>query len=276
MALLSPIRSPHELIHRTPAALCAAGGFDRAMISRVNGSEWRPQVLHVAAGTNDPVNVGLAETVDRMQVQLTGTLVETTVLRRRRAMLVDRSMRRLQHCAALAEFSRSRSYVVAPIAIADRVIGFLHADRRASRRELGSADLALLSLFADLFGLLYEKTVTVIRIHEQHLAVAAALSAVTEHLTDLPAVRLDRRPAGSPANPDTGLSLPGGLTTREWEILRLVATGATNAQIAAALVVSEGTVKSHVKRVLHKLPAANRAEAVYQYMRLTSAEIRAS
>ena len=67
-----------------------------------------------------------------------------------------------------------------------------------------------------------------------------------------------------------------GLTSREWEILGLLATGATNGQIAAALVVSESTVKSHVKRILHKLPAANRAEAVYRYAQLSSKRTRAS
>jgi DNA-binding NarL/FixJ family response regulator len=66
------------------------------------------------------------------------------------------------------------------------------------------------------------------------------------------------------------------LTTREWEILGLLATGATNGQIAAALVVSESTIKSHVKRILRKLPAANRAEAVYRYTRMTSERSRVS
>jgi DNA-binding NarL/FixJ family response regulator len=62
---------------------------------------------------------------------------------------------------------------------------------------------------------------------------------------------------------------PHGLTGQEWEILRLLATGATNSQIASALVISESTVKSHIKRILRKLPAANRAEAVYRYTKLT-------
>ena len=58
------------------------------------------------------------------------------------------------------------------------------------------------------------------------------------------------------------------LTLREQQILTLLATGATNLQIAARLVVSESTVKSHVKRILRKLPAANRAEAVYMFLRM--------
>ena len=45
--------------------------------------------------------------------------------------------------------------------------------------------------------------------------------------------------------------------------------GETNGQIARDLVLSEGTVKFHVKNVLRKLHAANRAEATSRYLRLT-------
>jgi DNA-binding NarL/FixJ family response regulator len=60
------------------------------------------------------------------------------------------------------------------------------------------------------------------------------------------------------------------LTPRELEVLRLMARGNTNAAIAKALVVAEGTVKYHVKNVLRKLRAANRADAVARYERMTA------
>jgi DNA-binding NarL/FixJ family response regulator len=49
-----------------------------------------------------------------------------------------------------------------------------------------------------------------------------------------------------------------------------MATGETNAGVAARLIISEGTVKSHVKHILRKLAAANRAEAVCRYLRMES------
>ena len=58
------------------------------------------------------------------------------------------------------------------------------------------------------------------------------------------------------------------LTPRELEVLGLLAEGMTNAAIADRLVVSEGTVKFHVHRILQKLRVANRVEAVSRYLSL--------
>ena len=61
---------------------------------------------------------------------------------------------------------------------------------------------------------------------------------------------------------------PGGaLTAREREILRHVALGRSNREIAAALAIADETVKTHVANLLAKLQAENRAQAIVQALR---------
>jgi DNA-binding NarL/FixJ family response regulator len=65
----------------------------------------------------------------------------------------------------------------------------------------------------------------------------------------------------SPSRP-----LPDGLTAREAEVLALIASGRTNAQIAQALVVSASTVKTHINNLFAKAGIRDRAQAVrYAY-----------
>jgi DNA-binding NarL/FixJ family response regulator len=52
------------------------------------------------------------------------------------------------------------------------------------------------------------------------------------------------------------------LTDRELEVLRLIAHGATNAEIAAAMHVAEATVKTHVGSIFAKLGVRDRAAAI--------------
>ena len=67
--------------------------------------------------------------------------------------------------------------------------------------------------------------------------------------------RMARDGAGKPGGPEDAL------TEREREVLRLVAEGATNREIASTLYISENTVSFHMKNILAKLHVRNRAQA---------------
>ena len=83
----------------------------------------------------------------------------------------------------------------------------------------------------------------------------AHAATVMEHLT---------RSARSAQNAE-GDELDGVLSGRETEVLRLLAEGMTDREIAGALAISPRTVESHVSSLLRKLDVRNRAEAAQRY-----------
>lgn len=64
------------------------------------------------------------------------------------------------------------------------------------------------------------------------------------------------------------LDQPDPLTERETEILRLMASGFSNKEIAASLTVAEGTIKNHVSNILSKLGVRDRTRAVLKALEL--------
>jgi DNA-binding NarL/FixJ family response regulator len=141
-------------------------------------------------------------------------------------------------------------------------------------------DRDILWAFADAFGQIFERAVLLSRLREQREKVHVAMQTVESVLDELASAEIELAKQGHTALigasrrtrlPVAGIpvELTNSLTGRELEVLTLMATGATNNRIAEALVITDGTVKSHVKRVLRKLGAENRAEAISQYLRLT-------
>lgn len=65
-----------------------------------------------------------------------------------------------------------------------------------------------------------------------------------------------------PARPAPAAELPDGLTSREADVLALIAQGISNSEIAAALFLSPNTVKTHINRVFTKTGSKTRAQAV--------------
>jgi DNA-binding NarL/FixJ family response regulator len=97
---------------------------------------------------------------------------------------------------------------------------------------------------------------------EELIAAIHTIAAGDSLLSPSVTSRVVERMAGQP-QPDAGRdAVLGELTPRETQVLELVARGRSNTEIAAELVIEESTVKTHVKRILAKLDARDRVQAV--------------
>lgn len=265
-----------QLTQIAPAELCNCG-FDRAMLSRLDGSIASIEAIH---SVNDPGwAAGMLTAYRTRPLRLDGLPFEAELVRRRAAAMVVDAQSDPRVNRALAQAVGTRSYVAAPIVLEGRVVGLVHADFHAQRRRVDEFDRDLLWMFAEGLGAAYERAVLLGRLrslrHEvrsaNHLIVASANESCE---ADIELGHIDRR-HDSVARSVTSMAVTGAsrldslLTPRELEVMKQMAAGATNAAIASRLVVSEGTVKSHIKHILRKLRASNRAEAVARFIKLS-------
>jgi DNA-binding CsgD family transcriptional regulator len=279
LAPLRWIQDPDDLLARACEAVVHSGGFDRALLSRVEDRIWRPWKAYAVHEGEDERDfrqwMGTAP-----EIPLDHLLLESEMVRRHGPALVQDPDHDPRVYRPMIEASGLTPYVAAPIMPAGRVIGFLHADNESGL--VSELDRDVLGAFADGFGHIFERAVLLRRLQDQREQVREAMLTVEHVLADLANAELDlagrstraradpdtvRLSAGSPLARSSRLDLL--LTARELEVLELMATGATNNRIAEQLVITDGTVKSHVKRVLRKLHSANRAEAISRYLRLT-------
>jgi DNA-binding CsgD family transcriptional regulator len=283
---LGTATSSAQLVDQVCAHFVRRCGFGRAVLSRVESLTWRPWMAHFTADTAEAA--WFADWVDR-PIALDELVVETEVLTGRRPVAVLDTEASHVYRPIIVDAGHSSSYVVAPVILAGQVAGFFHADHAPVSRRSEAVDRDVLWTFAQGFSLAYERSVLAERLQAQRDQLREALGSAQELLiSPSPLLELadDTADGGraegagelrslvpmSDCPPAPGNAARDGsgeeLTDRERDVLRLLAVGATNAQIADHLVVSESTVKSHVRHILRKFGAVNRAQAISRYLGL--------
>lgn len=278
LAALRRIDSVARMLELAPREFVRASDFDRVNLFRVEDGR---MVMESAYWEGD--EKGATEMIEygkKSPPRLEHMLLETEMLRRRAPCLVRDARNDPRVPRDLGDWSRSRSYVAAPIMPAGKVIGFVHADCLYQGRLCDTFDRDLLWAFAEGFGYAFERTAVNERARVQRASARDSLVKTVEllnevarddlrlanpDLDDVPSSRAIGSLVGRLVEP--GVPLEASLTRREVEVVRLMATGMTNKAIADELVLSVGTVKAHVKHILRKLRVANRAEVVSRYMR---------
>jgi DNA-binding NarL/FixJ family response regulator len=259
-----------KLLQRAAEEACRICGLDRAMIFRLDGSLLVAEVTYFVgqeAWAADCHSHALEHPIELNSVRL-----ETEMLRRKAAALVTAPMADPRAWHPIVCKVETAGYVVVPIMAGGQIIATLHGDTHFSGRVVDAVDRDSVAAFAIGLGYALERAMLVDRLHAQREAVRRLVHATEATVDEFCATELTlARTAPQHTRPDahplgTDSHLRDLLTRREVEVLRHMAAGASNKDIANRLVIAEATVKSHVKQVLRKLRAANRAQAVSMYL----------
>jgi DNA-binding CsgD family transcriptional regulator len=163
----------------------------------------------------------------------------------------------------------SVNYLVAPVIAESRVVALLHVSR-GSEGGLSERDIDVLDTFASAYSLLHERMLNTERVQQQRTSIARAAARLTEDADRIAAaaisldVEYDNRVEPPTIAADSALA--AALSDRERQVFERLVLGASNAEIADELVITVETVKTHVKRILRKIGAINRSEAIALYM----------
>ncbi|MUM33218.1 GAF domain-containing protein [Mycobacterium sp. CBMA361] len=267
LSRLRGVSSSNALIESACEELVQRCGFHRAVISKLESRSWKPLVLHNRednAATHSWFNEWVNKTVPLSQ-----TAPEAEMVSRRRPSLVYDTDNAPVYRPLIVQAGQSRSYVVAPLVHGDDVIGFLHTDHHPLSRRVDEMDRDVLWAFTDGFTHIYERALLIEQLRAHRDSVRDLFFGAVERIDELldsgleiSRVKDDTTPRSGPAPMDGAATRLGELTEREVEVFELMVTGASNQEIADQLVITEGTVKSHVKHILRKYGAANRAQAI--------------
>jgi DNA-binding CsgD family transcriptional regulator len=253
--------------HNAAQALCEDAGFERAAVFSLRGRTLHAESVYVG-GPQGEAGRDLAR-VCSGSFQLGPWLRESEALRRRRPLLIGDAA---NDPRALGLLPGASSYVLAPLVCQQSAVALVHADRGVTGSVVTELDREKLRAFVEGLGLALERAVLAERLRAQSERVldlvrstAASVRELSRSGLELPSSGLSASVSGNETAPDH--ELDELLTRRELQVLAVLAEGETNARIAERLVVSEDTVKTHVKSILRKLGLHNRSQAVSRYFR---------
>jgi LuxR family transcriptional regulator, regulator of acetate metabolism len=258
---LGEVGSTQGILDRAAEELGTSSAFDRVMIGEVRGDSL---VVRSVWSGEDPG--GAAEALDALRhepIRLEYPLIEDEVGRAQRTEIVQARGARSRGARRLTEVLGWDSYVVAALVVQGKTVGLVHADATAAGRSLDGLDAEVASRYAEGLAGVFERAVLREMLQLHHHELRSAVDWMSTRLGQLATDAGDWTALGAAADP----GLADALTARELEVLRLLARGQTNLEIARTLVVREGTVKYHVKNILRKLGATSRADAVSRYAR---------
>jgi DNA-binding CsgD family transcriptional regulator len=256
MTRLSSLDSVARLVSAAPREACRAVGFERAMLSHIRGD--RVSFASVSFEADPIMAADFARLARAVRPRLDRCAPEHEAVVRQMPVLVRDAQTATGLFRPLTHVARTTSYVVAPIVRDGHTVGLLHADHFGTDRVLDELDRELLWTFATGIGWAMDDIAgrgTRRRHGEDGEAADEPLLAAGR----IGGAELDGELSGHPGR-------LASLTAREVEVLHLMSEGASNAAIGRSLVISQATVKSHVRHILRKLGAANRTEAVSLFL----------
>jgi DNA-binding CsgD family transcriptional regulator len=244
--------------------LCDALGFDHAFLSFVENDQFVVEESDHSLG---------GPTVIRRR----GCVAEQLCIRMRDT--IRTTVDDVPAAPGYRDLLGSEHYLVAPVIAESRVVALLHVSR-ISEGGLSDRDIDVLDTFASAFSLLHERMLNTERVQQQRNSIARAAARLTEEADRIAAaaisldVEFDNRIEPPTIAPDSALA--AALSDRERQVFERLVLGASNAEIADELVITIETVKTHVKRILRKIGAINRSEAIALYMEARTGSLRHS
>jgi len=271
---LAPLYAELRLCAGVPELFASAadiprrvGGFERAIVLSVTERGLSPADSGALA---DPGSDQLRRRALGTPVPLVRGTIEAQLVRHaeisRRSQISSRTSR-------LADALELGHHAYGPVVASSRTLALVVADRATP--EVGDDDRLWVDLFAAMLSFALVDVVTRERVGEISTELrhfTASTLALAREATD-GSIALPSSRGADPSLPRIGVgtdpeAVASLLTERELRVAELLVAGRSNRQIAEELVVSPETVKSHVARILRKLGAGNRAEAVGRFVRL--------